>query len=106
MSACRICGGNSREQVDAALAAGRSVREVGRSFGFSKSAVARHRQKCKPGSPANVTPVPAGNDDIVVEIARLRRAQANARRKGDTTAVLSISREIRAWVSMQTRAET
>ncbi|MGC1416883.1 MAG: hypothetical protein WA817_16475 [Candidatus Acidiferrum sp.] len=109
MSACRICAGNSKELVDQALAAGRPVREIARLYGHSKSAVARHRQNCKPESPtahaANVAPVSAANEDIVGEIARLRRAQATARRKGDTSAVLSISREIRAWVGMQTKAE-
>jgi transposase len=107
MSACGICGGNSRELVDKALAAGRSIRQVAAQFGVSKSAVARHHRNCKPESllAANVTPVSAANEDITAEIARLRRAQATARRKGDTTAVLSISREVRAWVQMQTRAE-
>ncbi len=95
--------------MDQALAAGRSVREIARSYGHSKSAVARHHRNCKPESAhshaANITPVSAANEDIAGEIARLRRAQATARRKGDMSAVLSISREIRAWVGMQTKAE-
>jgi len=95
--------------VEQALAAGRSVREIARSYGHSKSAIARHRQNCKVESAhshaTNVTPVSAVNEDIAGEIARLRRAQANARRKGDTTTVLAISREIRAWVQIQTKAE-
>jgi hypothetical protein len=48
---------------------------------------------------------PASSADITDEIARLRRSQATARRKGDTTAMLSISREIRAWTRMQSQAE-
>lgn len=108
MSACGICGGNSRSAVDEALGAGRSVRQVAAQFGVSKSAVARHHRNCKPESPlaANITPVSAANVDITADISRLRRAQANARRRNDTTAVLSLSREIRAWVTLQTKAET
>jgi hypothetical protein len=108
MSSCTICGGNSRAAIDLALAGGQSVRQVAAQFGSSKSAIARHRQKCKPAPVGAIALVPAqsaANEEIAQEIHKLRLAQRAAKRKHDTTGMLAISRELRAWLGLQAKSE-
>ena len=110
MKPCSVCSGNFRSQVDVALAGGQSVRQVAAQFGSSKSAVARHHQRCKASSAAaTVAPIPApntGETEIDAAIARLRRAEANARRRRDVEGALAISRELRHWLTLKSKTES
>ena len=47
---CRICGHPNLSEIDAALIAGTSTRDIAGRYGFSKSAVARHRKDHIAGS--------------------------------------------------------
>lgn len=46
MSICKVCQGPHRAAVDGGLSGGETVRDVASRFGFSKSAVGRHRTTC------------------------------------------------------------
>ena len=43
---CKVCSSPHRSVVDAKLAAGGSLREIARQFGFSVSGLHRHSQRC------------------------------------------------------------
>ncbi len=97
---CTVCRHPDREAIDEALRKGSPpMRELAKQSGLSLTAVFRHKQHIAPAKGAAVK-------DIAAEIVKLRRAQANAKRKRDTAAVLSISREIRAWLSLEAKAES
>jgi hypothetical protein len=74
------------------------MRELAKQSGLSLTAIFRHKQHI---ASANGAPI----RDIASEIVKLRNAQARAKRKGDTSAVLSISREIRAWLALEAKSE-
>jgi hypothetical protein len=97
---CTVCGHRERENIDAALRKGSPpLRELALQVGLTHSALWRHKQHLNPVKGAVVKDIPA-------EISKLRAAQTRAKRKGDTAAVLSISREIRAWLAMEAKAES
>ena len=95
--ACTVCAHEQRPAIDEALGRGQpSLRELAKQVGVTHSALWRHRQHGVPGKPKVVT-------DIKAEITKLRAAQTAAKRRRDTNAVLAISREIRNWMTLESK---
>jgi hypothetical protein len=46
MMKCTICSHSKRKEIESAVAAGASLRDVARQFETSKDAVARHKENC------------------------------------------------------------
>jgi len=46
---CTLCTAVKREEINKVLDGGASLRDVSRTYGFSKSSVDRHRRACLPG---------------------------------------------------------
>jgi transposase-like protein len=97
---CTVCASPDREAIDRALITKTaSLRALARQFGLSKDAIYRHGQH-------TISPINAGSKDIDAEIARLRRAQANAERRRDNAAAMKISAELRNWLALKLKAES
>jgi hypothetical protein len=96
---CTVCQHPDVAAIDAALRQGTPpMRELAKRTGLSLTAVFRHKQHAK------ATKGPTLNN-IPEEIRKLKIMLAAAKRKKDTTAALSISREIRAWVMLDAKTQ-
>jgi DNA-binding IclR family transcriptional regulator len=94
---CSVCVHPDLAAIEASISSGTpSLRDLAAQCGLSKAALFRHKQHAKvaKGSAAK---------NLSEEIRKLRIMLAKAKRKGDTTAALSISREIRAWMLMEAK---
>ncbi len=97
---CTVCAHKDRESIDQALREGRpSIREIAKQSRLTSAAVFRHKQHTFPDK------LPS-NEEIPKEITKLRHAQAAAKRRRDTDAVLAISREIRAWMLLKAKTKS
>jgi hypothetical protein len=106
---CGICQAANREQIDTALLGGRSVRSVAKTFGFSKSRVHSHRQRClgaaiRKASEARQTE--SGNQ-LLAQVGQLHKASISilnaALNSGDSIIALQAIRESRANVELLAR---
>jgi hypothetical protein len=75
------------------------MRELAAQCGLSKAALFRHKQHAKVAKGTSVKNIPE-------EIRKLRIMLAKAKRKGDTNAALSISREMRAWLALESKTQS
>jgi hypothetical protein len=94
---CSVCVHPDLAAIEASIASGTpSLRDLAVQCGLSKAALFRHKQHAKvaKGSAAK---------NLSEEIRKLRIMLAKAKRKGDTSSALSISREIRAWMMLEAK---
>jgi len=107
---CGLCAHVRREEINKALEAGSSTRDVARTYGVSKSAAARHLRNCLPGIKArarerraierNLAVVPA--EDRSPFIARvedhtfkMELVRDSAIRRNDDKTAIAAAREVR-----------
>lgn len=90
MSICKICQGEALKAVDEALTDGVTVRDVASQFGFSKSAVGRHRQACLQPRIAAAARIVAPAAEVRAEVDRAR-AIASGQAVATPSEVLSLT---------------
>jgi hypothetical protein len=103
---CSVCLHPDRPAIDIALKSGAaSVRVVAGQFGLKKSAVQRdlHHDDEKDFSNPRENVGEAAH--ISREIAKLKRAQENAKRRRDVRGQIGFSRELRRWHELKVKAE-
>jgi hypothetical protein len=94
---CTACVHPDRARIDEALRSGTPpLRELAKQVGIHHASLFRHKQHVAPVSGKAVKEIPS-------EIVKLRRMLVKAKQKHDTPAALSISREIRAWMTLDAR---
>jgi hypothetical protein len=99
---CSTCRHPDVTAIDSALAVGsRSIRELARHFGLSKDSLHRHRSHSVSARGSQKASV----NDIEEEIVKLQRAQKQAKKRRDTSAVLRISAELRQWMTLRSKAD-
>jgi hypothetical protein len=76
-----------------------SMRAIAKQTGLKHAAIWRHKQHGAPTKPKVFK-------NITAEIKKLRQAQTAAKKRKDTNAALAISREIRAWMALEAKAES
>jgi hypothetical protein len=97
---CSVCAHPALADIDQSLSTGSpSLRDLAAQCGLSKAALFRHKQHAKVAKGSSVKNIPE-------EIRKLRIMLAKAKRKGDTSAALSISREIRAWLAFEAKTQS
>ena len=99
---CSVCNHLQVEAIDAALKGGDSVRKTAARFGLSPTAISRHENHGKHAEARMNTGQIAHIDE---EIRKLTRAQNRAKKKRNTSEVLSIARELRNWFVIRQKAE-
>lgn len=96
---CTVCAHQERSAIDAAITRGSPpLREIAKQCGLSLTAVFRHKQHMVVAKASTMKNIPE-------EIRKLRIMLAKAKRKGDTSGALSISREIRAWLTLEAKSQ-
>ena len=94
---CTVCRHVDRQNIETAIAKGfPSLRELAKQSGLSLTALFRHKQHMTIAKGTAMNNIPE-------EIRKLRIMLAKAKRKGDTSSALSISREIRAWLALEAK---
>jgi hypothetical protein len=97
---CSVCLHPQHEWIDRALREGSpSMRAIAKQTGLKHAAIWRHKQHGAPTKPKVFK-------NIAAEIMKLRQAQTAAKKRKDTNAALAISREIRAWMALEAKAES
>jgi Helix-turn-helix domain len=109
---CTVCHHPQRAEIEQALVAGVTLREIGKRFDRSKTTIAKHAKKHVPDAAqkaldaANDRDVEAG-DAILAEVEKLkseaRRLQAHAERRKDYRAALTAIRELTRLVELSAR---
>ncbi len=117
---CSLCRHPRRPEIDSALLAGQSFRDIAGRFGTSKSAVERHKRACISGTLARAqgaAEVVRGDSlleriegaltrikDLGLEAERLFYESQDTRDKGTAlTAVCALSRESRGYIEILSR---
>jgi predicted DNA-binding transcriptional regulator AlpA len=99
---CTVCKHKDVALIDQTLKAGESIRKTAKRFGLSNAAIFRHMNHGEHAkSRINIGQIA----HIDEEIKKLIRAQNRAKRKRNTSEVLAISRELRNWFVIRTKAE-
>jgi hypothetical protein len=97
---CSVCKHLERDAIDAAIRKGSPpLRAIAERSGLSLTAVHRHKQHMVVAKGSTIQNIPE-------EIRRMRIMLAKAKRKGDTSATLAISREIRAWMTFESKNQS
>ena len=97
---CTVCAHPALADIDQSLRTGSpSMRDLAAQCGLSKAALFRHKQHAKVAKGSSVKNIPE-------EIRKLRIMLSKAKRKGDTSSALSISREIRAWLAFEATTQS
>jgi hypothetical protein len=97
---CTVCKHEQRPGIEAAITKGSPpLRELAKQCGLSLTAVFRHKQHMVVAKGSTMKNIPE-------EIRKLRIMLAKAKRKGDTSSALSISREIRAWLAFEAKTQS
>lgn len=94
---CSVCLHPDLASIDESLRSGSpSMRDLAAQCGLSKASLFRHKRHAKVTKGQSVKNIPE-------EIRKLRIMLSKAKRKGDTSSALSISREIRAWLTFEAK---
>lgn len=96
---CTVCKHPDVEALNEVLRSGsQTFRALAIQTGLTAASLYRHKQHVAPAKGHALK-------DIGAEIMKLRHAQARAKRKGNTNEALAISREIRAWLALEAKAD-
>jgi hypothetical protein len=98
---CKVCQHPEKTEIDSLIARETPQKAIVSQFsGISASGLSRHARRCD--LPAGA----AGESSAISpaqEISALRRLQKSLLRKKNVAAALSVSREMRAWLNLQTK---
>jgi hypothetical protein len=104
---CGICQSAKRSEIEEALLSGRSVREIAKAFGFSKTRIHAHRQRCIAAAivKASEGRLAQRGTELVSQIRSLQRKTletlAEAEEAGDVKAILACVREARENLELE-----
>jgi hypothetical protein len=94
---CSVCKHPERADIEKAITSGTpSLRDLAQQCGLGLTSLFRHKQHMAVAKDSSMKNIPE-------EIRKLRIMLAKAKRKGDTSSALSISREIRAWLAFEAK---
>ena len=96
---CTVCAHPHLAAIDESLRNGTpSLRDLAAQCGLSKAALFRHKQHAKVAKDLTTKNIPE-------EIRKLKIMLNSAKRRRDTHAALSVSREIRAWMMLEAKTK-
>jgi hypothetical protein len=100
---CTVCSHKNIQEINLALRKGSpTLRALAVQTGLSKTALIRHKRHIDHPEPRI-----KGNeiDAIDQQIARLQRAQRRAQRSRTRHVMVSIAKELRAWISLKSKVQ-
>lgn len=103
---CSICASVNREAIESAIAARVPYRQICAQFQTSAATLSRHKSHAGPAGEPTETPtgILEAADAAIQELRVLgRRARKHKDRIKGVTLALSVSRELRAWLSLRSQ---
>ena len=97
---CTVCRRPNRAEIDKAILAGGTVRDIARRYGASRPSVDRHKRKCLAAELVKAEEIK--HEDLLAEIRdlkkRLWRGLSQVEAEGNRPAFIAYCREVRATV--------